>query len=66
MSGSLDSIKQSVPEQTSRVDKIDAPYTAPGIKAQLDAILKLGWNFHGIFLINGDDFAVFTRPKRQV
>jgi len=66
MPGSLDSIKQSVPDQVSRVDKIDAPFTAPGIKAQLDAILELGWNLHGIFLIQGDEFAVFTRPKRQV
>ena len=66
MVGSLDGVKQIVPEQTSRVDKIDAPYTAPGIKAQLDAILELGWNLIGIFLINGDEYAVFTRPKRQV
>ena len=66
MVGSLDSIKQSVPEQVSRVDKIDPPTTAPGIKAQLDAILELGWNFHGIYLVQGNNFAVFTRPKRQV
>ena len=66
MAGSLDGIKQSVPEQTSRVDKLDAPYTAPGIKSQLDAILELGWNLIGIFLIQGNEFAVFTRPKKQV
>ena len=61
--GSLD--ERRVPELTSRVDKIDAPFTAPGIKAQLDAILELGWHLNGIYLINGDDYAVFTRPKRQ-
>jgi len=54
-----------VPELVSRVDKIDAPFTGPGIKAQLDAILELGWNLNGIYLIDGNDFAVYTRPKRQ-
>ena len=65
MAGSLDSFKQSVPEQVSRVDKLDAPLTGPGIKTQLDAILELGWNLIGIYLINGDNYAVYTRPKRQ-
>jgi len=57
--------KKVIPPLTSRVDKIDAPFTAPGIKAQLDAILELGWNLNGIYFINGDEYAVFTRPKRQ-
>ena len=61
--GSLD--ENRVPELTSRVDKLDAPFTGPDIKAQLDAILELGWNLTGIYLINGDDYAVYTRPKRQ-
>ena len=62
--GSLDS--RRVPDLVSRVDKIDAPFTGPGIKAQLDSILELGWNLIGIYTINGDEFAVYTRPKEQV
>ena len=54
-----------IPDLVSRVDKIDAPFTGPGIKAQLDAILELGWNLNGIYVINGDEYAVYTRPKRQ-
>lgn len=61
--GGLDA--RIVPDLVSRVDKIDAPFTGPGIKAQLDAILELGWNLIGIFTVNGDEFAVYTRPKRQ-
>lgn len=54
-----------VPDLVSRVDKLDAPLTGPGIKAQLDSILELGWNLIGIYQIGGNDFAVYTRPKRQ-
>lgn len=61
--GTLDS--KVVPDLVSRMDKIDAPFTGPSIKAQLDAILALGWNLIGIFTINGNEFAVYTRPKRQ-
>jgi hypothetical protein len=51
--------------QTSRVDKLTA-ITAPTIKAELDAILELGWYLNGIYDIGANTFAVFTRPKRQV
>ena len=63
MAGSLD--QKIVPNLVSRVDKLDAPFTGPGIKAQLDAILELGWALSGIYLINGDEYAVYTRPKKQ-
>ena len=66
--GSLDQQAEqgTVVPQASRVDKIDAPFTAPSIKVQLDAVLELGWNLIGVFTINSDEYAVFTRPKRQV
>lgn len=64
MAGSLDTVKQSVPQQVSRLEKIDGN-TGPTIKAELDAILIEGWNLIDVFSKGANTFAVFTRPKRQ-
>jgi len=66
MTGLLDVDKHEVVPQVSRFDKLDSPFTGPNMKPQLDAILELGWNLIGIYNINGNDFAVYTRPKKQV
>ena len=65
--GTLDQLPEegSTIPQTSRVDKLTST-VAPSIKAELDAVLVLGWNLIGIYPIGGSNFAVFTRPKRQV
>jgi len=65
MAGSLDSIKGSVPKQVCRFLKLTAPFTGPNMRDDVNAVLADGWNLNGIFLIDGDNWAVFTRPKRQ-
>ena len=62
--GTLD--EQTVPKQVCRFLKLSAPFTGPNMKDDIDAILDEGWSLNGIYLINGDQFAVFTRPKKQV
>lgn len=51
--------------QVCRIEKIDGN-TGPNIKAELDAVLELGWNLIDVFNKGNNTFAVFTRPKRQV
>jgi hypothetical protein len=63
--GSLGKSNSSqVPPLVSRVEKIDSN-TGPLIKAEIDAILELGWNLIDVFTKGNNTFAVFTRPKKQ-
>lgn len=62
--GSLNIDNNEIAPQVSRVDKLTA-ITGPNIKAELDAILELGWNLIGIYDIGANTFAVYQRPKRQ-
>ena len=62
--GTLD--EQTIPKQVCRFLKLTTPFTGPNMKDDIDVILDEGWNLTGIYLIQGNDFAVFTRPKKQV
>ena len=61
--GSLD--QKIVPQMACRFLKLVAPFTGPGMRDQVNAILEMGWVLNGIYPIDGDDWAVFTRPKKQ-
>jgi len=54
-----------VGKQVCRFLKLTAPFTGPNMKDDINLILDEGWNLNGIYLIQGSDYAVFTRPKKQ-
>ena len=62
--GTLDDTNQ-LPKQTSRFLKLTAPFTGPNMRDDINAVLDQGWNLIGIYLIDGDYFAVFVRPKKR-
>jgi len=63
--GTLDPVVTNVRPQVCRFLKLTAPFTGPNMRDDINAILDQGWLLQGIYLINGDNFAVFTRSKRQ-
>jgi hypothetical protein len=65
VAGSLDLSKNETPKQVCKFLKLSAPFTGPNMRDDINNVLDEGWNLNGIYIINGDDFAVFTRPKRQ-
>ena len=56
---------QLTPKQICRFLKLTTPFTGPNMRDEINNILKDGWNLLGIYLIEGNNFAVFTRPKQQ-
>ena len=58
--------QQHVRKMTCRFLKLTAPFTGPNMRDDINAVLDEGWLLLGIYLIDGDNFAVFTRPKKQV
>ena len=64
MGGTLDG-QQLVEGQVCRFLKLEAPFTGPNLKDEVNDVLSQGWNLIGIYLIGGSNFAVFTRPKKQ-
>ena len=64
MEASLD--KKIVPKMVCRFLKLTTPFTAPNMRDDVNAILNLGWSLVGIYPIDGSDWAVFQRPKKQI
>jgi hypothetical protein len=62
--GTLDG-GQLIDKQVCRFLKLTAPFTGSNMRSDINAVLDEGWHLVGIYLINGDNFAVFTRPKKQ-
>ena len=65
--GTLDTLPEepnAVP-QVCRFLKMTAPFTGPNMRDDINVVLEEGWRLSGIYLIDGDNWAVFTRPKRQ-
>ncbi len=56
---------KSIPKMTCRFLKLTTPFTGPNMKADINDILDEGWTLVGIYLIDGNNFAVFQRPKKQ-
>ena len=54
-----------VGKQICRFLKLTTPFTGPNMKDDINLVLDEGWDLNGIYLIQGSDFAVFTRPKKQ-
>jgi hypothetical protein len=54
-----------VPQMACRFLQLTAPFTGPNMRDNINAILELGWALNGIYTIDGKEWAVFTRPKKQ-
>jgi len=63
MEGSLD--QRIVPKMACRFLLLTTPFTGPNMRDDINVVLDKGWTLIGIYLIDGKDFAVFQRPKRQ-
>jgi hypothetical protein len=65
--GTLDTMSEEpdVIPQVCRFLKLTAPFTGPNMRDDINTILELGWRLNGIYTINAEFWAVFTRPKRQ-